>query len=105
MAQFPPPGKPPASGLSEILAERGKTYGDFTVQGDISQKLKETVRLYIGWERLSPHQREGIDMILHKVSRIVNGDPNFADSWQDIAGYAQLCADRCPKPQPPPTTR
>ena len=29
-------------------------------------------------------------MILHKVARILNGDPDYVDSWADIAGYAQL---------------
>jgi hypothetical protein len=33
-------------------------------------------------------------MICHKIARILNGDPNYADSWVDIAGYAQLVADR-----------
>ena len=25
---------------------------------------------------------------------IINGDPNYIDSWVDIAGYATLVADR-----------
>jgi hypothetical protein len=29
-------------------------------------------------------------MITHKISRILNGDPNYDDSWRDIAGYAML---------------
>lgn len=29
-------------------------------------------------------------MIVHKIGRILNGDPNYADSWHDIAGYATL---------------
>jgi hypothetical protein len=33
-------------------------------------------------------------MIAHKIGRIVNGDPRYADSWVDIAGYAKLVADR-----------
>jgi len=34
------------------------------------------------------------DMIANKLGRILNGDPNYADSWMDIAGYAKLVADR-----------
>lgn len=34
-------------------------------------------------------------MIAHKIGRILNGDPNYRDSWDDIAGYAKLAADRC----------
>lgn len=37
---------------------------------------------------------EALFMIAHKIGRIVNGDPWYADSWIDIAGYAKLVADR-----------
>lgn len=30
------------------------------------------------------------EMIAHKIARILNGDPNYADNWHDIAGYATL---------------
>jgi hypothetical protein len=43
---------------------------------------------------LTPDQQEALDMIFHKIGRIVNGDPDYADSWIDIAGYATLVADR-----------
>jgi len=43
---------------------------------------------------LAPDQQEALDMICHKIGRIVNGDPDYDDSWRDIAGYAQLVCDR-----------
>lgn len=45
-------------------------------------------------DHLAPDQQEALDMICHKIGRIINGDPDYADSWHDIAGYAQLVADR-----------
>ena len=90
-----------AHSMGELLHNRGREYGDFRTQGEIAQTLKNVVREFDGWAKMAPHQREAIDMILHKISRIINGNPNFADSWVDIAGYAQITADRCPKPQPP----
>jgi hypothetical protein len=39
-------------------------------------------------------QREALDMIAHKIARIINGDPDYADSWVDIAGYATLVSER-----------
>jgi len=33
-------------------------------------------------------------MIAHKIGRIINGDPDYDDSWVDIAGYAKLVSDR-----------
>jgi hypothetical protein len=47
-----------------------------------------------GWKNLVSDQREALDMIVHKIGRIINGDPNYIDSWQDIIGYAQLVKDR-----------
>jgi len=29
-------------------------------------------------------------MIAHKIGRILNGDPDYQDSWHDIIGYARL---------------
>ena len=42
----------------------------------------------------APDQLEAVNMIVNKLARIYNGDPHYADSWRDIAGYATLVADR-----------
>jgi len=47
-----------------------------------------------GWERLDPIHKESLEMNAHKIARILNGDPNYADSWHDIAGYATLVEQR-----------
>jgi hypothetical protein len=78
--------------ITEILDERGKRYGKFKDHAEISQRLKYVVR--DRRDVLSDDQREALEMICHKIARILNGDPNYADSWVDIAGYAQLVADR-----------
>jgi hypothetical protein len=31
---------------------------------------------------------------VHKIGRIVNGNPDAVDHWIDIAGYAKLISDR-----------
>lgn len=46
------------------------------------------------WRSLDPDQKEALEMIVHKIGRILNGDPDYADSWHDIAGYAKLVEDR-----------
>ena len=81
------------SSIDNILAERGKRYGDFIDHAAISQHLKESMACP-GWQELSCDQKEALEMIVHKIARILNGDPNYADSWVDIAGYAKLVADR-----------
>jgi hypothetical protein len=79
--------------VSATLAERGKRYGEFHNHAAISQGLKEVLRQTPGWSRLNPPMKEGLEMILHKIGRILNGDPTYADSWHDIAGYAKLVED------------
>jgi hypothetical protein len=51
-----------------------------------------------GWERLTPDKKEALEVIQHKIARILNGNPEFHDSWHDIVGYARLAADRVKKP-------
>lgn len=80
--------------LNNILAERGDRYGTFSGHAAIAQRLKGTMVTQPKWLHLDADQREALEMIQHKVARILNGDPNYADSWVDIAGYAKLVADR-----------
>jgi len=78
--------------IEQTLEERGKTYGKFKDTARISQTLKSYVatELRNQGKVLTNTQRESMEMILHKIARIVNGDPNYDDSWRDIAGYATL---------------
>ncbi|CAB4124724.1 hypothetical protein UFOVP61_31 [uncultured Caudovirales phage] len=82
--------------ITAILTERGSRYGKFTGHAEVTQTFKSIFKARMGakWDSLADDQREALDMIAHKLGRIVNGDPNYADSWVDIAGYAQLVADR-----------
>ena len=76
--------------LDGILAERGARYGSFASQAEFSQYLKDTLRRHNDYDKLMYSQKEALEMIMHKISRILNGDPNYDDSWRDIAGYAEL---------------
>ena len=86
----------PPNNITDTLTERGARYGAFKDHAEISQSLKATIKSYMGekWNEIEDDQRESIEMICHKIARIANGDPNYADSWIDIAGYATLVADR-----------
>ena len=84
--------------LNTILAERGAQYGDFSAQARLSQRLKSVVRDHRpAGLPLNASQTESMEMILHKIARIVNGNPDNEDSWRDIAGYATLIADQLGK--------
>ncbi len=82
--------------VDEILQERGNRYGLFTGHAHITMDLKRAIKLHLVARNksLADDQQEALDMICHKIGRIVNGDPDYADSWVDIAGYAKLVADR-----------
>lgn len=80
--------------IEDILLERGKTHGDFTDNARVMQALKRIVHAEVGWDRLTDVQREALHMILHKVGRIISGNPNVKDHWDDIAGYAKLTSER-----------
>jgi len=82
------------SDVNTILDERGKRYGLFKDHARISQDLKSSMAMHAGFQVLDPDQAEALEMIAHKIARILNGDPNYVDSWVDIAGYAKLVADR-----------
>ena len=79
--------------IREVLNERGINYGEFRDFAEIARMFKSIAHHSPSWERMSGVQKEGMDMVLHKVSRILNGNPNFMDSWVDIIGYAQLVVD------------
>lgn len=82
--------------IKDILAERGETYGAFMDNARTTQAFKSYVRNTHGikFDGMAFDQKEALDMIFHKVARILNGDPDYSDSWRDIAGYATLVADR-----------
>lgn len=79
--------------IDSLLSERGKTHGLYSEHACITQRLKTIVRGVEGWYRLNDSQREALEMVAHKVGRILAGDPNFEDHWADIAGYSQLVAN------------
>lgn len=81
------------SEVADTLNERGKRYGNFYDHAQVTQAIKVAMSIGNKWEKLSVDKREALEMIAHKTGRILNGDPEYRDSWIDIAGYAQLVAD------------
>jgi hypothetical protein len=82
--------------INQVLEERGKRYGSFIGHAIVTQDLKTVIENHLRQRNktLGYDQKEALDMICHKIGRIINGDPDYQDSWVDIAGYAQLVADR-----------
>jgi hypothetical protein len=80
--------------IEDLIKERSATHGNFLYNSATTQALKEVVRLGVCWDAMTAAQREAVDMICHKLGRITSGNPNIADHWVDIAGYATLVADQ-----------
>ena len=79
---------------SEILAERGKTHGDFGDNAEISEGIMALLARGPSYEHLTSVQVHALRMIALKMSRICSGNPNEKDVWADCAGFATLALER-----------
>lgn len=80
--------------IDETLQERGSRYGEFHEHARITQNIKRAMVDSPKWQSLSDDKREALEMVAHKIGRILNGDPEYIDSWHDIIGYARLVEQR-----------
>ena len=82
--------------IDETLDERAKDYGKFKDGAALMQAMKRTLADHARMHNktFADDQWEALEMIVHKIGRIVNGNPDKVDHWVDIAGYAKLIADR-----------
>ena len=83
-----------AKTVQEILKEREKTHGDFSEHATITQAIKSCYKITNSYDSLNSLQREALDMIAHKIGRILAGNPDVKGHWDDIAGYATLVSER-----------
>lgn len=79
--------------IDDTLSQREARYGTFCEHARITQNLKKTMQDSPNWQKLRNDQKEALEMLAHKVGRILNGDPDYHDSWHDIIGYTKLVAD------------
>lgn len=85
------------SNIDDVLAARDKdfaAFGTFAERANVIQGIKQVMKSGGRWDAMADDQKEALEMVAHKIARIVHGDPGLHDSWLDIAGYAKLVADR-----------
>ena len=75
--------------IHKIINERAKNYGDFREQAKLAIDLKDIIRHGRSYEFMPSYMKESLDMICHKMARIVNGDPKYLDSWVDLAVHGR----------------
>lgn len=79
-----------------LTEERSKTHGRFSDHARITQKFKEIYfdefqkRNARSQPPLTAQQIEALEMIAHKIGRIIAGNSDTQDHWDDIAGYAHI---------------
>ena len=73
----------------KLTQTRGTTHGDFHVNAVVSQSFKRIMSV----GSYTDVQKEALDLICMKLSRIASGKPNHIDAWRDIQGYCQLVMD------------
>lgn len=78
-----------------LLSTREATHGDFGDNARISQAIKRICRAEPGWELLTDTEREAMDMIALKFSRLLSGKALELQHWEDIVGYAKLAEKLC----------
>jgi len=78
------------SNVDKLLSDRKKTHGNFLDNALISQMLKQVARTAPNWNIMNDSQRESFDLQASKWGRILAGDHNFTDHWDDLVGYATL---------------
>lgn len=96
---FPDPRLPNLTlrdNVDKTLDARALNYGLFKDGAALMQSLKRSMAEHAARHNkaFADDQWEALEMIVHKIGRIVNGNPDVTDHWVDIAGYATLIADR-----------
>ena len=79
----------------DILTERQRTHGDFAENARVSQIIKEAYRSSPGWAKLDDVEREAMDMIALKFSRVLSGRSLSKEHWEDVTGYSRLVERTC----------
>jgi hypothetical protein len=87
---------PPVPDVNATLDARAENYGKFKDGAALMQAMKRSMAEHASkhGKSFADDQWEALEMIVHKIGRIVNGNPDVVDHWVDIAGYATLVADR-----------
>lgn len=75
--------------INDILNERQKTHGDYVSVSEIYSEIKSSLANGVH-NNVDARFETALDMIAMKMARIVCGNPNEIQHWEDIAGYATL---------------
>lgn len=73
------------------VKSRKELYGSFEGRAVVCDAVMQTLRSHPNWSRkLEPIHRHGLTMLVEKIGRIIEGNPNYLDNWHDAGGYSHL---------------
>ncbi len=73
----------------EVLKERHVTHGNFEESSKYVQRHKELMKNTPNWNELKDHEKEALEMVAHKLGRLLYGYHKFDDHMIDTIGYLQ----------------
>ena len=76
--------------IDAVLAHREGVHGSYADTSRTAQFIKQALREGTNWPLMRDDQKDALEMIATKLARILSGNPNLADHWDDITGYARL---------------
>lgn len=76
----------------DLRHRRESSYGPWRENSKTMQAIKNLFRSHPGWAKLDDSHREALDMFALKIGRILCGNPNWVDNWDDLGGYARCVA-------------
>jgi len=74
---------------NKLLEERGKRYGEFSDLATMSQTIKD-MWYVLAPDNVTPGMNEAMEMVIHKLCRVINGDRFYLDNIDDMIGYLEL---------------
>jgi hypothetical protein len=82
--------KAESSTVDNTLDTRNSSHGDYHEQAEMGEAIRGVMSTGKNWRSLTTTQRDALIMLSVKMSRILTGNPDVADHWHDIQGYARL---------------
>lgn len=76
--------------IEAMLAERGASYGEYADGAKIAMDMFAVAQAAPSYPAMSAAQQYAVFMILAKLSRMLNGNPNEPDNLRDVIGYSTL---------------
>lgn len=74
----------------QIIESRQSTHGSFIDNARISQTLLRVAETGKNYDSLTDVQREALHMTFHKIARLLSGNCDEDDHWNDGGNYLHL---------------